>query len=297
MRRDCGGRRSRSTCDVEPGDVRLVAGRPLTVRARVESNGEAIGRAQPQLIVTAGGDTRTVPMDASGDGYRFDFASVDRSFQLSRRRRRRGVERLRGDRAVRAADRAHRARVPVSRRSRDWSRAPTTTAATSSARPARQVRLRIHTDKPVTAGELMMAGTGPDVRAAGSQVLEADLVIARDDSYRVRLHDADGLSSTGDSEVLHPRHGGPAARCADPQAVGRSEHHAAAGSRHRSARRGRLRCRCVRAGLRGRRRSGHRRALCRRGRRRNAEARRAPPCRGRSARAARRRDHVLRARA
>lgn len=186
---------------VEPGDVRLVAGRPLTVRARVESGGEAIGRAQPTLVVTAGGDTRTVPMDASGDGYRFDFASVDRSF---------GYRVVAGaavsnDYAVTALFAPRIARIELEYRYPGFTGLEPRTDEDGGdifGPAGTKVRLRIHTDKPVTAGELMMAGTGPDVRAAGPQVLEADLVIARDDSYRVRLHDADGLSSAGDSEYF-----------------------------------------------------------------------------------------------
>ena len=58
-----------------------------------------------------------------------------------------------------------------------------------------RVRLRIHTDKPIAAGELAMAGTTAPLARAGETVLETTLVLARDGSYRVRLTDRDGLRS------------------------------------------------------------------------------------------------------
>ena len=151
---------------VEPGDVRLVAGRPLTVRARVESGGAAIGRAQPKLVVTAGGETRTVPMDASGDGYRFDFASIDRSFEY----RVVAGAAASNDYAVTALFAPRIARIELEYRYPGFTGlAPRTDEDGGDIfGPAgTKVRLRIHTDKPVTAGELMMGGTGPDVRGAG----------------------------------------------------------------------------------------------------------------------------------
>ena len=66
-----------------------------------------------------------------------------------------------------------------------------------------KVRLRIHTDKAIAQGEIALGGASTvPVRAVDSRTVEADLVLARNDSYRVRLSDADGLRSSGDTEYF-----------------------------------------------------------------------------------------------
>ncbi|MCA1651003.1 MAG: hypothetical protein LC753_12225, partial [Acidobacteria bacterium] len=66
-----------------------------------------------------------------------------------------------------------------------------------------QVRLEIHTSKVVSAGSLALRrGRGLGLRGTGTQVLEADLVLSADDSYRVQLTDGDGLHSSHDTEYF-----------------------------------------------------------------------------------------------
>jgi hypothetical protein len=67
-----------------------------------------------------------------------------------------------------------------------------------------KVRLRIHTDKPVTGGALALGGTASPLalRVASDRVLEADLVLTKDGSYRVGLSDRDGLQTDGDTEYF-----------------------------------------------------------------------------------------------
>ena len=72
-----------------------------------------------------------------------------------------------------------------------------------------RVRVQVHTDKPVSSGRLMFSHTGESdgldvgaLRQTGDQVLEGELVLARDDSYRIRLTDRDGLTSAGDTEYF-----------------------------------------------------------------------------------------------
>jgi len=65
-----------------------------------------------------------------------------------------------------------------------------------------RVRLRIHTDKAIAQGEIALGASAVPVRAVGPRTVEADLVLARDDSYRVRLSDVDGLRSSGDTEYF-----------------------------------------------------------------------------------------------
>ncbi len=65
-----------------------------------------------------------------------------------------------------------------------------------------RVRLRIRTDKPVASGEIAMSSAGAALRSAGDCLLEGDLVLTKDDSYRLRLVDDDGLRASGDTEYF-----------------------------------------------------------------------------------------------
>ena len=65
-----------------------------------------------------------------------------------------------------------------------------------------KVRLTINTDKPVANGQLKL-GDGQVVDLTGhNQVLTADLTVAKDGSYRVALNDVDGLRNDGDTEYF-----------------------------------------------------------------------------------------------
>jgi hypothetical protein len=65
-----------------------------------------------------------------------------------------------------------------------------------------RVRVSVHTDKPVTAAALTLAeGKKVALNGAGD-VLQGELLIAEDGSYRVALADADGLSNPGDTEYF-----------------------------------------------------------------------------------------------
>ena len=59
------------TVEVLPGDARVVAGQPLTIRARLRTGERDLHRQQPQLIVEANGERRTVTMARAGDGFEF----------------------------------------------------------------------------------------------------------------------------------------------------------------------------------------------------------------------------------
>ena len=79
-----------------------------------------------------------------------------------------------------------------------------------SMRPlAPKVRVRVHTDKPIASGNMLFAQAREASKPPGAffvrsadQVLEGELILARDDSYRVRLTDRDGLNSSGDTEYF-----------------------------------------------------------------------------------------------
>jgi hypothetical protein len=65
-----------------------------------------------------------------------------------------------------------------------------------------RVRLRVHVDKPIASAELALSGATAGLSKSQGQTLDADLVLTKDDSYRIRLLDADGLRSDGDSEYF-----------------------------------------------------------------------------------------------
>ena len=70
----------RINISVIPGDARVAAGRPLLIRASLDGRGAKLRGVAPMLVVTSADQQRSVPMVLDGDGFRFAFESVDRSF-------------------------------------------------------------------------------------------------------------------------------------------------------------------------------------------------------------------------
>ncbi len=66
---------------VLPGDARVPAGQPLTIRASVRAGRNLLTRFTPRLTVEAGSEARTVAMTPDGEGFQFAFESIDRSFE------------------------------------------------------------------------------------------------------------------------------------------------------------------------------------------------------------------------
>ena len=187
--------------EVRPGDLRIRAGRPLTIAARVQADGAELARSSPTLTVTAGDESRVVEMAAAADGFEFHFESVDRTFQYTVSA---GAVTSRTY-TVTALFPPRVQRIDLEYRYPAFSGLSPRTETDGGdihAPAGTRVRLAIHTDKPIAAGELAMASGASALTPAGAQVLQADLVLARDDSYRVRLTDRDGLASDGDSEYF-----------------------------------------------------------------------------------------------
>ena len=83
--------------------------------------------------------------------------------------------------------------------------APRTEEATGDiyAPAGTRVQLRIHTDKPVRAGSLLLAGAAPaPLSVHGDRLLDASLTVTADGSYRVALTDANNLENPGDVEYF-----------------------------------------------------------------------------------------------
>jgi hypothetical protein len=187
---------------VQPGHTRVVAGQPLRIRATLTARGTTLRGVAPSLVVSASGQHRTVPMTSDGDGYQFAFESVDRSFTYK-------VVAA----AVASDPYSVTAIVPPRIRRIDVryaypafsGLAPRTDEDTGDIYgPAgTNVRVTIHADKPIASGQLSLSRSARiPLHAAGERTLDAAMLLSKDDSYRVRLTDVDGLQSNGDTEYF-----------------------------------------------------------------------------------------------
>ncbi len=183
------------------GNVRVPAGQPLRLSAAVTGPSARLLSVVPSLVVSANGEQRTVAMTAAGGTFSYSFESVDRSFQYRV---------VAGGAASDAF--AVTALSPPKVQSIDVSYIyPSFTGLSPRedkdggdvyAPAGTRVRLQIHADKPLAGGELRLAGAQPVRLAADNDSASAELVLAKDDAYRVRLADRDGLASIGDVEYF-----------------------------------------------------------------------------------------------
>ncbi len=187
---------------VMPGSVRIPAGAALRVRAAVHGPRGQLTKVSPALTLTSSGDRRTVQMVRVDDFFEYSIEAVDRTFsyQVSAGGARSAAY------TVTALVPPRVARIDVSyaypsfagltpREERD--------GGDILAPAGTRVRLRIHADRPAARGEVILAGA-PTVaaRSADDSILEADLVVSKDDSYRVNLADGDGLHSRTEGEYF-----------------------------------------------------------------------------------------------
>jgi hypothetical protein len=190
------------TIAVQPGDTKVRAGSALRIRASLKGRGSTIHAMSPSLVVSSNGEERTVPMAADGHGYQFGFDSVDRSFKYKV---------VVG--SVVSPAYSVTALFPARVRTIDLhyeypsfsGLAPRTDEDSGDVYgPAgTQVRVRIHTDKPIAGGRLALRqGTSVPIVPAGDRVGEASLTLTKDDSYRINLGDIDGLPSKGETEYF-----------------------------------------------------------------------------------------------
>jgi len=187
---------------VQPGDVRVIGGSPLQVRAIVHSGNRPLTHLQPTMTVTAGADQRKVPMTVEGGAFVFPFESVDRSFTYKidaggAATRDFAVTALFAPRVERI-DLHYEYPSFTGLRPRDEQNGGDIYAPAGT-----RVRLRVQTDKPIAAAEMTLAGAGAKpLQPAGDRSAEIELVLSRDDSYRLRLTDHDGLGAPGETEYF-----------------------------------------------------------------------------------------------
>lgn len=188
---------------VQPGDVRIVAGRALRIAASVSGGGQGeLPGLDASLVVAAGGEQRTVPMARAGAGYQFEFESVDRSF---------AYKVVAG--GVESRSYLVTALVPprIQRIDLHYEYPPF-----SGLQPrvdedggdiygpvGTRVRVRIHTDKDVTGGALALSRAAAiPLRAAAPRTAEATLTLTAESSYRVHVTGEEGLLARGDTEYF-----------------------------------------------------------------------------------------------
>src|SRR3954467_2462078 len=182
---------------VTGGDLRVAAGRPVTLGARVSGRHVALDRIAPVVTIEASGATATVPMARTGDSYELRIPALDRSFKY-----------FVTAGPARSNDYRVTALVPprVQRIDLHYEYPSFTGLKARDERdsgdvygPAgTRVRVTVHADKPVVQGRLAFGdGRSALPLSAANRPLESTLTLKGEASYRVALVDADGLSSQG----------------------------------------------------------------------------------------------------
>lgn len=188
---------------VEPGDVRIVAGKPVTLRASVWVGSHRLTRFTPKVTVAAGKDERSVSMFQVPDGvFLLTLDGVDRTFRYrvtagSAQSQEYTVTALFPPR-VKQIDLRYEYPAFAKLGPRDEPNGGDIFAPAGT-----KVRVRVHTDKPIASGDLDLgAASNATLTRTSEHTLEGDLVLAKDDSYRIGLIDQDGLRSTGETEYF-----------------------------------------------------------------------------------------------
>ena len=184
------------TLAVAPGDMRVAAGTPATILATVSGRAGRLDRLTARITLDAGGQTVTLPMERTGDGYRFQVPRVERSFHYL-------VSAGPAASRAYAVTALHPARVQRIDLQYDF-------PAFTGLKPrldrdggdvfgpaGTRVRVIVHADKPVREGTLAFAPGQPatPLTRVDDRTFAAPLTIAREGAYRVGLVDPDGLTS------------------------------------------------------------------------------------------------------
>ncbi len=187
---------------VSPGDARIQEGASLRIRASVRTSRASLKRVIPSLTLMANGERRVVSMRPAGDEYEYTLRSIDRSFTYDV-----GASTVRSATYTVTALSAPRVtRIDLHYTYPAYSRlAPRDEqdGGDMYAPAGTRVHLAIHTDKPIARGELALGSASVlPLQATDDCRAEADLLLTKDDSYRIRLSDTDGLKSAGEAEYF-----------------------------------------------------------------------------------------------
>jgi len=187
---------------VEPGDVRVAVGTPVRIRASVHRRAGRVLQFAPTLTVFANGQHRAVPMASAADAFEYVIESVDRTFSYdvsvgSARSRRYTITMLRPPRV---------SRIDLHYVYPSFAGLPPRDEQDGGdiyAPAGTRIHLRVHADKPIARGELALGKSAHvPLQRTDDRTFETDLVLAKDDSYRIRLADGDGLHSRDEAEYF-----------------------------------------------------------------------------------------------
>lgn len=187
--------------DVSPGDVRVPAGESVRVRARLRGI-EPTDRVTVTLVYGSGEAWQRNEMIPGRDGFEGVVSNVTRPMRYH-------VV------AGKAASAEYRivplvppqvARVDVEYRYPPFTGLKPRIEIDSGdiyAPRGTRVTLRVHTTKPVASGTLAFAdGAEQPLARSADRLLQGELTVQADRSYRVALADADGLRTSGDTEYF-----------------------------------------------------------------------------------------------
>ena len=192
-----------ATLVVEPGEARVVAGESLEVRARLVDTLGAFGRSAPRVTVVDGeGGRSTLAMQPRGAGYEATLPPAAASFTY---RVTAGTFES-DDYAVTVlhAPRVERIDVAYAYPAHTGLDSRLETGSGDLFAPeGTEVTVTVHADKPISDGRLHLATGGViTLRRGAPAALSASFEVNRDDTYRVALRDADGLTNRSDIEYV-----------------------------------------------------------------------------------------------
>lgn len=191
---------TRIQLNVSPGDSRVQAGSAVTIEARLVGNTAPV-TAQLQRVDGEGWLSTDMPPDAGGT-FRMHFDALGESFRY---RVVAGtiasdiyeIAVVRPPRVTRVdVEYRYPAALGLEARTED-------DAGDIYAPAGTDVRVIVHTDQAAVSGHMALGGgTTLPLTATTPTRLEASMRIERDDSYRLRVADRDGMSAPGETEYF-----------------------------------------------------------------------------------------------
>lgn len=191
---------ARVQLSVVPGDARVQSGSSVTIEARLVGNTAPVA-AQLQRADGEGWQSTDMPPDADGI-FRMRFDALGESFRY--RVLAGTIESDEYDIVVVRPPRVTRVDVEYRYPAALGLEARTEEDTGDIYAPAgTDVRLIVHTDRDAAAGHMALGGGKTvELTTATPTRLEASMRIDRDDSYRLRVADRDGMSTPGETEYF-----------------------------------------------------------------------------------------------
>lgn len=189
------------TIEVSPGDAKVLMGASVQIRARLRGIEQA-GRVPVKLEYGAGAEWRREIMQPAGDHYEGVVSDVTQPLRY----------RVTAGHAVSSEYRIVPLSPPrVARIDLEYRYPPftglkprvDTDSGDIYAPRGTRVTVRVHTSKPVASGLLALGGEARQpLTQKTDTLLEGELTVQADGSYRIALADRDGLATNGDTEYF-----------------------------------------------------------------------------------------------